>query len=688
VDFTLTGHRGRSPHRGVAFKGTNADLNVFSITRSLLDGTTNYAFDVPPQSTVIVNVSALMPVIQNASFTDAAGNPLGVRNMLWNFFHAAGLTIQSTGFPASILAPGAVATLKWGSILGTVVVWSATVEAEIYTNPFRIPGCGGCLCLDQKWSCSNDTTLDDTGTPAVLGAEAGFLFIKGGQYTAENTTRYAPDHRIWYSFRPADVRPKDAPLAVFFNGGPGSATSAVLFSWDTGPMTFVDKYGDGKSVAMHNNAHSWTQFANLLYIDAPASGFSYPLPHNGNPTNDVGIDIDGDAGIFLRVIANFLQRHLALVNNRVLIVGESYGGTRATLMLNYLYNLDKIAVGGGGAYQDQQVHDDLIAYLSKALPSSDPSAVQIQQIFGHQALIQPEVAGADQDQYDSDYPPQNCLPPSTNPDPRNPGKCYMYWQPSGSSTFVKPTCDTFNCDKPVIDDNGDIGWSKNLEFLVAAQLTTVTGLNQMLGVDASTIAWMHASARTQAFGRDAGDIVAPSQSWLDTFGHTLVAGDNYFMVQNNKVYDGYGCMRSTSTLLCTGTPARDWYNAGGDIGGDFIVNTRRIETLITVTKHDSVVSTLSIAKGLNDGNPSFNQYLQTCPQPHGGHCGVSYSSTTAWTPPLSHPGEMSIAFNIEGYTGISTVVMPTAYESGHSVTMRDGDNFMSDVQKWYKNTAY
>jgi hypothetical protein len=232
-------------------------------------------------------------------------------------------------------------------------------------------------------------------------------------------------------------------------------------------------------------------------------------------------------------------------------------------------------------------------------------------------------------------------------------------------------------------------WSDNLVDLVAAQLTTVTGLNQMLGVDASTIAWMKASARTQAFGRDRGDIATPSQSWLDTFGGNTSTGDNYFMVWNNKVFDSYGCMRLLSNGPCTGKESRDYETAGGDIGGDFIVNTRRIETLITVTKHDGMVPTQSIPKGLNDGNRSFNQYLQTCPQPQGGHCGVNYSPTTAMTClSLSHPGEMSIAFNIEGYTGISTVAMPTAYESGHSVTMRDGDNFMSDIQKWYTATAY
>ncbi len=158
----------------VVFKSTDPDLNVFSIVGNLMSGTTTYSFDVPRGSTVIVNVGSDGAVIQDASFTDPTAK-LGLRNMLWNFYGTKTLTIQSTGFPASILAPWAATTLKWGSVAGTVVALSANISAELYAYPFRMPGCGGCLCLDQDWSCSNDTTLDDTGSAETLGPEAGFL---------------------------------------------------------------------------------------------------------------------------------------------------------------------------------------------------------------------------------------------------------------------------------------------------------------------------------------------------------------------------------------------------------------------------------------------------------------------------------------------------------------------------------
>jgi len=468
----------------LTFKGTSHVLNVFSISSSLLTGTSTYVFDVPPESTVIVNVpNATRVTIQNAGFSDASGHALPANNMLWNFPFAPALTVQSVGFPASILAPSAAVTLKWAFVRGTVVGWSATVDAELHWRPFQLPGCGGCLCLDQGWSCSADTILSDDGTPGMLGPEAGFLHIEGGDYRAENVPREAPDHRIWYSFRPANLMPKTRPLAVFFNGGPGSATSNVLFSFGTGPVKQVDPTGDATSLTLVSNSHSWTEFANLLYIDAPGTGFSYPLPHAGNTTNDVGIDIDDDAGIFLRVILQFLRRHPALRANRIILVGESYGGTRATLMLHYLYNYQQVAGGGAGPYRNSRLYSDLMDYFSAVYHTQSPDPLKMKETFGHQVLIDPVVVGRYQTDNNKKYEPQNPLPPSTNPDQNNPGKCWIQWQTSGGD-WVFPTCDVYNCDKPVI--NG-VYWSYVLMDLASANLTKVATLNQMLGVNAATI---------------------------------------------------------------------------------------------------------------------------------------------------------------------------------------------------------
>ena len=143
------------------------------------------------------------------------------------------------------------------------------------------------------------------------------------------------------------------------------------------------------------DVNSWTEFANVLYIDAPATGFSYPIANSDGTKPEVGIDIDRDAGIFLQVIARFLLRHPAILKNRVIIVGESYGGTRATLMLKYLYEYPSL-LSGTAAYQDTPVAGDLNTYFLPVYGTFQPTATQIQATFGHQVLIEPVVVGAEQ----------------------------------------------------------------------------------------------------------------------------------------------------------------------------------------------------------------------------------------------------------------------------------------------------
>ncbi|MBN1606559.1 MAG: choice-of-anchor A family protein [Polyangiaceae bacterium] len=670
------------------FTGTDPVLNVFSVSSALFRNTYTYSFDVPPESTVIVNVSGGATIaVQNAGFTDGNGQLLRRSNMLWNFPATTTLTIQSVGFPGSILAPYAAATLRWSNIEGTVVVWSATVSAELHFHPFRFPGCAGCLCLDADWSCSDDTVLTDAGDPATLEHEAGFLFIPGGEYHAENTKREVPDHRIWYSFQPADVMPKTKPLAVFFNGGPGAATSAMLFSFNTGPVKLVDPTGDATSLIPVSNSHSWTQFANLLYIDAPVTGFSYPLPHEGNDNEkkDVGTDIDEDAGVFLRVITQFLLRHPALLGNRVILVAESYGGTRASLMLKYLYEYPSLTTG---AYRNPRLHTDLLTYFSKAYNTEQPSQGTIAQTFGHQVLINAVVAGSLQtDASPSHWPsPEICIPPADIPDPKRPTECWKPWYTSGGE-YVPATCDSLNCNKPII--NG-IEWGWQMSDLAAQHLTSVSTLNQMLGVDATTIEWMKASARAEAFGRDQAysqtPIQSPTPEWLSTFGALSGPTDNYYIVQNDRVNDSYGCLRDFGgTILCTADPpyARTYTAAGVDVGEAFVMNMYRLSaTLITVTKYDYAVPTQAIIDALNEGSISNVRPCQPGQDPF--TCGAYYNPT--YPTACSLPGFMQVALTPMGGQSYPYVKasMPTSYDAGHSVTMQDGDRFRADVQAWFE----
>jgi len=237
---------------------------------------------------------------------------------------------------------------------------------------------------------------------AQLQAEAGFIPVEGsvsyfqfGSYFNRVTLRTSPA-RIWYTFQPADEGAETKPLFVFFNGGPGGATSSGLFAANTARMTVVRDEVTGEAAIVTNPA-SWTRAGNLLHIDARTAGFSYSLMTGPGDEVRRGREFDAqnynpfvDGADFVRLLLRFLADHPSIRANRVVLVPESYGGTRTTVMLNLLLYYGRYA-GGGSVFQDPalvaaiQAHYDAVfpGYAGAAVP---PAVIAGQ--WGHQVLIQ------------------------------------------------------------------------------------------------------------------------------------------------------------------------------------------------------------------------------------------------------------------------------------------------------------
>ena len=147
--------------------------------------------------------------------------------------------------------------------------------------------------------------------------------------------------------------------------------------------------------------------------------------------------------------------------------------------------------------------------------------------------------------------------------------------------MVGETCDRYNCDQPLIVDsnsNKSYGWSDNLSWLVAQQLTNVGPLNRVLGVDTTTIAWMKANARSRAFARKNVDrVVTPSQNWLDAFGSGLGSDDSYFVKQNNAVGSGYCSTTRDSKGVCCTKKNPDDGSCNGTTTRDCVLPARVLE---------------------------------------------------------------------------------------------------------------
>ena len=140
------------------------------------------------------------------------------------------------------------------------------------------------------------------------------------------------------------------PVTFFWNGGPGSSTIWLhLGSW--GPKTFqVDEASftpdqlqtRPKSFPMVDNDVSMLDNSDLVFVDAPGTGFSEAIaPHKNG--DFWGVDQDTKA------FRDFITRYIA-VNHRQTspkyLYGESYGGIRTPIVADLLEQAGSPGQGG------------------------------------------------------------------------------------------------------------------------------------------------------------------------------------------------------------------------------------------------------------------------------------------------------------------------------------------------------
>ena len=470
--------------------------------------------------------------------------------------------------------------------------------------------CCGCLCVDDHWSCSADTCVTADGVVATLAPEAGFFAIDSGSYSFADASLVSPHHRVWYAFRPADTAPEDAPVLLFFNGGPGVST-AVLFGLDTNAYTFdPDRVGTD---LVAPTREPWTRSFNLLYVDAPATGFSYPITLPDGTQPSIAIDADRDAAAFVRVLLRFLARHPALRDNRVALVGESYGGTRATLMLQQLLRYDAL---DSGDYRDPELEAEIRAHYEVVFGTSEglaPSAIAEQ--FALQVLVQGSVTGID--------------------------------EPLGLDDMISPSCifggDSYQCDEPD-------GWAWDFEDELAQGLVDLDALELALGVDPTTIEWLHADARTGAYGRGADGMPVDTSTWEPVFG-VLGEDDRYFIMSNSTIPSGL--------------PGSRQYLFEG-VGRPFLWNAAYVRTLFTDAGLDNVIRAPQIG-------PMVAKYTNM----------VASVQLDPLTPSdAARPGRWVIALVPDVIADVGEVELrfPHYSHAGHMVTARAAGELLADIE--------
>jgi carboxypeptidase C (cathepsin A) len=119
------------------------------------------------------------------------------------------------------------------------------------------------------------------------------------------------------------------PVTFIFNGGPGGATWPLREA--ISPKMIVPAQA-APGFAFANNPDSLIDASDLVFIDAPGTGYSRFLTEDAKP-EFWGIEEDGRA--FAEFIANWLENHNRGASPKF-ILGESYGGTRTAEILKTL----------------------------------------------------------------------------------------------------------------------------------------------------------------------------------------------------------------------------------------------------------------------------------------------------------------------------------------------------------------
>lgn len=140
--------------------------------------------------------------------------------------------------------------------------------------------------------------------------------------------------RMYYAAYFMKDAPKNRPITFLYNGGPGSSTM-FLHMGAFGPMRVVvpadAQRQEGAPYPMVPNQYSLLDASDLVFIDAPGTGFSRVY---GKDAGKAFYGTDPDAHAFDRFIRRFLTKYDRW-NSPKYLFGESYGTTR-TAVLTYL----------------------------------------------------------------------------------------------------------------------------------------------------------------------------------------------------------------------------------------------------------------------------------------------------------------------------------------------------------------
>ncbi|MDE2261895.1 MAG: peptidase S10 [Gammaproteobacteria bacterium] len=205
---------------------------------------------------------------------------------------------------------------------------SVTVEG----STIHYHAVAGLLIVHPKgWNDAADSSGGDDPSPMDAGHEHG-------------AKKKSPEASMFYvAYFKDGEKPSDRPITFLYNGGPGSST-VWLHMGAFGPRRVVTADHTHTPPAPYqlvNNDYSLLDASDLVFVDAPGTGFSRVTP--GAEKDFYGADPDVHA--FSGFIMQFLSKY-GRWNSPKYLFGESYGTPRSANLINVLETEDDTDFNG------------------------------------------------------------------------------------------------------------------------------------------------------------------------------------------------------------------------------------------------------------------------------------------------------------------------------------------------------
>jgi len=182
------------------------------------------------------------------------------------------------------------------------------------------------------------------GTVTVGGQRIDYKAIAGNIYL-KNDKNDTTATIFYVAYVKSDVKDESKrPVTFLYNGGPGSST-LWLHMGSFGPRraeTSDTAHVKPAPYKLVNNEYSLLDASDLVFIDAPGTGFSR-LDGASKAKDFYGVDQDGHA--FAQFITRFLSKYDRW-NSPKYLFGESYGTTRSAVLSRYLETEDNVDLNG------------------------------------------------------------------------------------------------------------------------------------------------------------------------------------------------------------------------------------------------------------------------------------------------------------------------------------------------------